>query len=257
MLSDEDLDDLRFAKELLEHPSLAARIANVLGKPIERGLKALPAGAGDLIASATQRSLDTAMNIALSSLEDRRRDSADWRHKLAVAVTGAAGGMFGFPALAIELPVSTTIMLRSIADIARSEGESIKAPEAKLACIEVFALGGDLPDDDASESAYFAVRVALAKAMSEAAEHLAGRGIAGQAVPAMVRFVSQVATRFGVPVSEKLVAQSLPIVGAAGGVVINTLFIDHFQDMARGHFTVRRLERSHGRTAVKAAYLEL
>ena len=69
----------------------------------------------------------------------------------------------GPPALAIDLPVSTIMMLRSIADIARSEGERIKSPEAKLACLEVYALGGRVLRDDAAKSGYFAPRAALAK----------------------------------------------------------------------------------------------
>jgi hypothetical protein len=79
--------------------------------------------------------------------------------------------------LLIELPISTTIMLRSIADIARSEGEDIRLAESKLACVEVFALGGRVSKDDAAESGYFAVRAALAKAVSEAAEFIAERGL--------------------------------------------------------------------------------
>ncbi len=39
-----------------------------------------------------------------------------------------------------------------------------------------------------------------------------------------------------------------------GGAVINTLFIDHFQDMARGHLIVRRLERIYGSDEVKKEY---
>ena len=256
-LAHDDEEDLRYAKELLEHPSLAARLAGALGKPIEIGLGSLPAGAGAMISAAAHKSLDAALSFALAPRDDRRRDSVDWRHKHAVAMTGAASGVFGLPALAIELPLSTTIMLRSIADIARSEGEPIKSAESKLACIEVFALGGRLEADDASESAYFAIRLALARTLSEAAEHLAGRGATGAAAPAMVRFVSQVATRFGVPVSEKVIAQSLPVVGAAGGAIFNTLFIDHFQDMARGHFIVRRLERAYGPEVVRLAYLRV
>jgi hypothetical protein len=101
------------------------------------------------------------------------------------------------------------------------------------------------------------VRIALAKALSEAAQHLAGQGLTGTAMPQMVKFLSQVAVRFGVPVSEKIVAQSLPVVGAAGGALLNTLFIDHFQDMARGHFIVRRLERRYGKEVVRVAYLRI
>jgi len=159
--------------------------------------------------------------------------------------------------LIVELPVSTGIMLRSIADIARGEGEQLKSPEAKLACIEVFALGGRSSGDNASESGYFAVRTALAKAVSEAAEFLAERGLVREGAPAIARLVSQLAERFGVTVSEKAAAQAVPAIGAAGGALINLLFIDHFQDMARGHFIVRRLERKYDRAAVRAAYLSL
>ena len=63
-------------------------------------------------------------------------------HKALATASGAAGGAFGLASLTIELPVSTIIMLRSIADIARSEGENRSDPEAALSCIEVFALGG-------------------------------------------------------------------------------------------------------------------
>jgi len=256
-ISSDDLADLRYAKSLLENPSVAARIANAVGAPIERVLALLPQGAADIIGAATKKSLERALAFATSTMDDRQQEPANWVHKTIVAVTGAAGGAFGLPALAIELPVSTIIMLRSIADIARSEGERIKSPEAKLACLEVFALGGRARGDEAAESGYFAVRAALAKALSEAAEYIAERGIAQEGAPALVRFITQVAARFGIPVSEKAAAQSLPIVGAAGGALINALFIDHFQDVARGHFIVRRLERSYDPELVKKEYLKL
>ena len=256
-LSSDDLTDLRYAKNLLENPSLAARIANAVGMPIEKGIRLLPKGTADIISAATKKSLETALSFAISTMDDRQKDSTDWVHKTIIAVTGAAGGAFGLPALAIELPVSTIIMLRSIADIARSEGERIKSPEAKLACLEVFALGGRARGDDAVESGYFAVRAALAKALTEAAEYIVERGIAREAAPPLVRFITQVAARFGIPVSEKAMAQSLPIVGAAGGAVINALFIDHFQDVGRGHFIVRRLERSYDPELIRKEYLKL
>jgi len=191
----------------------------------------------------------------VATLADRGpRRSSDLLHKIVVTATGAGGGAFGLAALPIELPISTTIMLRSIADIARSEGERVRLPEVRLACLEVFALGGRTRSDDAAEVGYFAVRAALARAVSEAAQYIAERGLVQEGAPVIVRFITQVASRFGVAVSEKAVAQAVPILGAAGGAVINLLFIDHFQDMARGHFIVRRLERTCGAELVRAAY---
>ena len=256
-MSSEDLADLRYAKSLLENPSLAARIANVVGKPIEIVIERLPEGAREIISTATTKSLETALDFATSTMDDRRQDAANWVHKIIVAATGAAGGVFGLPALIIELPVSTIIMLRSIADVARSEGERIKLPEVKLACLEVFALGGRAPGDDATESGYFAVRALLANALAEAAEYIAERGAAQKTAPPLIRFIAQLAARFGVPVSEKAMAQSLPIVGAAGGALINTLFIAHFQDVGRGHFIVRRLDRTYDPELVRREYLNL
>lgn len=255
MMTNDDLADLRYAKSLLESPSLAARISNAIGSPIEKGLSMLPEGANDIIITTTRKALETALDFAIATMNEQpQRRSADWLHKTFAGISGAAGGAFGLPALAIELPVSTTIILRSIADIARSEGENIQLPETRLACLEVFALGGPASRDDAVESGYFAVRAALAKSLTDAVEYMTSRGVTQNTAPALMRFITQIAARFGVPVTEKAIAQALPAVGAAGGALINTLFADHFQNMSRGHFTVRRLERTYGSVLVKQAY---
>lgn len=252
-----DLRDLRQAKRLLEQTSLAIRISNVVGIPIERGIEMLPKRASAIVTGATRRALQSALRFALVTLDDHPGEpSADIFHKVLVAATGAGGGLFGLPALAIELPISTTIMLRSIADVARSEGERITQPDTKLACLQVFALGGRAKGDDAAESAYFAIRATLARALAEAAQFMAEKGIAQEGAPAIVRFIVQVAARYGVVVSEKTAAQALPLIGAAGGAVVNALFMDHFQDVARGHFIVRRLERTYDHETVRRAYVE-
>jgi len=254
-ISAQALAELRYAKVLLENPSLTARIVSFFGLPVEKGFKLLPARWSNAVSRAAQTALATALHLAVATLADRGpRPSFDILHKVVVTATGAAGGAFGLAALPIELPMSTTVMLRSIADIARSEGERIKLPEVRLACLEVFALGGRTRADDAAEVGYFAVRAALARAVSEAAQYMAERGLAQEGAPVLVRFITQVASRFGVVVSEKAAAQAVPILGAAGGAVINFLFMDHFQDMARGHFIVRRLERAFGAEPVRAAY---
>jgi hypothetical protein len=147
-------------------------------------------------------------------------------------------------------------MLRSIADIAQSEGEDLSDPEVALSCMQVFALGGRTGSVDAAESGYFVVRSVLAKSVTEAARFIAERG-AIEGGPILVRFISQVASRFGVIVSQKVAAQGIPIVGALGGGAVNYAFTAHFQEIARGHFTVRRLERIYGRALVRTEYERL
>jgi hypothetical protein len=44
------------------------------------------------------------------------------------------------------------------------------------------------------------------------------------------------------------------VVGALGGAAVNYAFIEHFQDIASGHFTVRRLERIYGKERIRSEY---
>jgi hypothetical protein len=256
-LTQDDLAALRRAVQSLEHPGLAARIANMVGRPIEFIGHALPASASQAIASATSKGLEIALKVALRTMQRTPHAGSQLLHKALATASGAAGGAFGLATLPIELPVSTIIMLRSIADIARAEGEDLSNPETALSCVQVFALGGRTGSDDASESGYFAARGMLAKSVTEAARFIAERGIMEEGGPILVRFIAQVASRFGVVVTQKVAAQALPVVGALGGAAVNYAFIEHFQDVARGHFTVRRLERAYGKTRVQKEYERL
>lgn len=257
-LSKSDINDLRLAKVILENPGLVAKVSAFVGTPIEKLFKGLPEPLAGAVNAVARKSIEKALDIALLTIDkdDQVASSNRW-HKLAVALTGAGGGAFGLPALAIELPITTTIMLRSIADVARSEGEDLSSTEVKLQCLQVLALGGISKSDDAAESVYFTARAALAKSVSEAAAHLAEKGLSKHGASALVRLISQITSRFSIVVSEKTAIQAVPIVGAFGGAAINTLFIDHFQDMGRGHFVVRRLERIYGQDVVRRLYDEL
>jgi EcsC protein family len=256
-LTPDDLAALARAVQSLEHPGLAARLANMAGRPIELIGQALPAAASQAIAKATSKGLELALEVALGTMRRAPAPGSELLHKALATASGAAGGAFGLATLPLELPLSTVIMLRSIAEIARSEGEDLSDPEAALACVQVFALGGRAGSDDASESGYFAVRGLLAKSVSEAARFIAERGVMREGVPVLVRFLTQVASRFGIVVTQKVAAQAVPIVGALGGAAVNYAFIEHFQEVARGHFTVRRLERAYGKDQVRTHYERL
>lgn len=257
-ISEQDKRELQVAKNLLENPGLAAKLTNLIGIPIEKGLGLLPDNWNKNIGEVTQTALLKASDAAIFTMKDIPGEASSniW-HKLGVAVSGGVGGFFGITAMAVELPISTSIMLRSIADIARSEGETITNIETKLACLEVFALGGNSKSDDGTESGYYAVRAALAKSVADASEFIANKTLTEEGAPLLIRFIAKIAERFGIQVTEKAAAQAIPAIGAAGGAIINTIFMDHFQDMARGHFLVRKLERKHGKETIKQLYAEL
>jgi hypothetical protein len=257
VMKEEDFIALRSAVATLEHPGLAARLGEIAGKPIELLGRALPASASKVVAVATTKALHAALAVAFRTMQNEPKAASGLLHKALAATTGAVGGSFGLAALPIELPISTIIMLRSIGDVARGEGEDLTNPETALACLQVFALGGFKDKADAAESGYFAVRGLLAKSVAEAARFVAERGGVAEGAPVLARLIAQIASRFGVVVTQKLAAQAVPVIGALGGAAVNYAFIDHFQDVARAHFAVRRLERQYGKEIVRAAYERL
>ncbi|RQR52576.1 EcsC family protein [Burkholderia sp. Bp9126] len=261
-LSDDDRDVLRRAKQGLESPSLTMKLTGLLGAPVEKMIGRLPDFATGKINDATQLALRKCLNLALRTLGkppapdvDTPDKPSNLLHKLAVATTGAAGGAFGFLALPVELPVTTTLIFRSVCDIARSEGEDLSSVDTQLQCLAVLGMGGNPQrSEEDADLGYFVLRGALAQAISKASSDITSKGIAAHGSAAVFKLVQTVASRFSVQVTEQMAAKSIPAIGAVLGATVNTLFIDHFQQMAHGHFAVRRLERKYGAAAVKAAY---
>lgn len=258
LLSAADRSILIEAFERLDHPSFAIRLCNVMGTPMAMALKLLPASWYQRIHRHAEfclaKALDLSILLAPSATKAR---AGTRRHTWLGMASGALGGLFGGPAMLLEMPVSTTLMLGAIADIARSEGEDLRTVEARLACLTVFALGGRSDADDAADIGYYGLRLALEAPVAEASKFLArSRLVApgtGQA-PALIGLIHTIAKRFGVVLSEKAVAEMIPLIGAAGGALSNRIFMEHFQDMARCHFAIRRLERKYGPALIEDAY---
>ena len=253
-LADTDLRALAEARVLLERPSLAARLSSFVGSPLEKGMARLPASWRERIGGLAHDALMKAMDTAAKTLQPNAQPASPRLHKLLGSVSGAGGGAFGVAGLTVEIPLSTVLIMRSILDIARGEGEDIGSAQARLAALEVFALGGNASSDDAAEAGYYAVRAALATTVSEAARHFAQRGLSSEGAPALARLITMVAARYKVQLTQKAAGMLVPGIGAAAGATINLMFMDHFQSVSRGHFTVRRLERHYGEAAVRAAW---
>lgn len=254
-ISQEDMRRLERACELLEHPSLAARLSSVVGTPIEVALNLLPRRWYNAIHRAAEQAIAKALDSALSSMRrDHERSAHETYYKGLVAGSGALSGLLGLPGLLIELPVTTTLMLRAIAEIARDHDEDIHDESTRIACLEVFALGGRTEADDAADTGYYGVRLALASYMTFSAVHASQHGLLADGPPLLVQLVQAVATRFGQQLSTRAAARALPLISAAGAAAVNTIFMQHFQDMARSHFTVRQLERRYGEALVRSNY---
>ena len=247
----EALDELERAWLALERPSFAAQLSSILGTPLEQIIRLLPAEWSARLRGAAEAAVVRAYDLARPTLDGGQATSGPAAHRLAAAATGALGGFFGLPALILELPTTTLLMLRAIADVARANGEDPASPKTRLACIKVFALGGRSRADDYAELGYYELRLGLAWQFTTVPALEAG---AAPALPQPIGLLRAIGARFGVVVTDKAAAQAVPILGALAGAAVNALFMDHFLGVADGHFTVRRLERQYGRPTVEAAY---
>ncbi len=250
-----DYEALRGAMAKLETESYAMKVAAKVGMPVEALLQRLPLPVQSAIKSTVDKALERCLRVAVRGEQTSTLAVPHKRaHTAAAAFAGAVGGFFGLPGLLVELPITTTVMLHSIVEIARMEGEDLSNPESALACLEVFALGPQSKSGDLQESAYYATRTALAQVTREAVSYVTRKGVAKETGPALLSFAGKIASRFGIEVSEKVAAELVPIAGALGGLTLNVLFSHHFQSLAEGHFVVRRLERKYGSEAIRQEY---
>jgi hypothetical protein len=168
-----------------------------------------------------------------------KRPRGNGAHKLAAAASGVASGFVGLPGVLFDIPFTTTTILRSIAEVARDSGEDLATEDTKRACLEVLAFGGPSSADDETEIGYWATRI----------------GINHTAVNLLIR---SAAGRFGLVISEKFLAQAVPVVGAVSGGALNYAFTDYYQSMAKVHFCLRSLDRRTNQPlAVRACFAEM
>ena len=255
-LTDPEMVELRWAYQNLEHPSLAARLSDVLASPIEEGLKLLPKTWRRRVEKTTEANMHRTLALAVASMGHVPTvREHNWMHKFLAIGTGAVGGFFGPLTVLAELPLTTTLIFRSIADVANSQGEDLSEPEARLACVQVFALGGRTREDEAADLGYYGLRITLGLHFENILEY-AGPG-EGVHIPIAINLVRAIAARFGVVISDQAAARMIPVAGAVSGALLNYVFIKHYQDVARGHFIVRRLERQYGVEAIRDEYQRL
>jgi hypothetical protein len=233
-------------RKLHEGGSVLVRLADLLGGAMGSatmlGLRRLQVSSAmrQRLRALGAALLERAYDIAIVGLDPPPR-----RHfpalRLAVATSGAVSGFAGLAGFMPDAGFTTLAIMRAIAEEARRQGEDLADPDTRRACLEVFAFGrpssaprqnGELPEGE--EMSYFAARLFL------------------QGRP-MVALFTEIGARYGLRLSEKFAAQAVPVTGALLGAAINATFLAHYQNLARAHFTIRRLERLHGSTAVREA----
>ncbi len=248
----EDRAVLVRAYQLLEGPGMVGKVSDVVAAPVETTVNLLPLRWSQNVQNLLRSGIEHALSRVISTLSrEPNLSDNDRLHSTFVSFSGAASGLFGLTGLAADLPLTTAAILRSIAGIARKEGEDLNTLDARTECISVLAMGGKTTEETDAKTDYYAIRLALADALSEGAADYSLRTVPANA---MAKLVPLVSIRFSAVVSQKIPSQSVPLIGAVGGAAVNVMLIRHFQRMAHGHFSIRRLERKYGAEVVMREY---
>jgi len=206
------------------------QVLNLIGGQAESLLDRLPPQVRGRLGEGTENALKIAMEAAHRS-RDVVGESPGWMTRAVTTAMGAAGGFGGLPSAMAELPVTTTVLLRAIQDVAIEHGFSAQEQGVRHDCLQVFAAAGPLDHDDGADLAFLSTRVAVT-------------GASVQAV------IARVAPRLATVLGQKLAAQTVPILGAAAGAATNYAYTSYYQKMAQVHFGLRRLaidaDRDHG-----------
>jgi len=197
------------------------QLLNLIGAQAETLLDRLPPGARGRLGEATERALATAMDAAHRS-RGITGDNPGWMSRAVTTAMGAAGGFGGLPTALAELPVTTTVLLRAIQDVAVEHGFEPQEEGVRFDCVQVFAAAGPLEADDGADLAFLTTRVT----------------VTGAAVQALI---ARVAPRLATVLGQKLAAQTVPVLGAAAGAATNYAYTSYYQQMAHVHFGLRRL----------------
>lgn len=203
------------------------------GRFVQVGLNRLPQGVQRAVAERARDGLEFAFRTAILGLEPGIRPERSGAYRLSGAIAGAVGGVGGLATTLAELPVTTGLIMRSVADIARARGLDLTDPAVRAACIEVFAFGGPLDEDDDADIAFWATR------------------LAGQE---MAQLMASVVIRYAPAMMTKLGAQAVPLVGAVVGAGLNLVYMDFYQRMARVVFALQPLEKAGGRAEMRRRF---
>ena len=208
-------------------------LVNRIGGSLEGQLALLPPSVRTQIDRVTEAALRTAFTAA--SLGKRAPETGPRGTLAAVMATGAAGGMGGLPSAIAELPVTITLLLHAIRTEAVAAGFDPETPAIRAACLQVFAAGSPLASDDGLNTAFLSARLTVTG-------------------PALQKIVATIAPRLATAMGQKLVAQTVPILGAISGAALNAAYLTYYRDMARIRFALLRLAEIHGPERVLTAF---
>jgi hypothetical protein len=230
---DPRLEIMRLAGRYAKANGPVMGLVTRLGGKIEAQLDQLPPGFRQKVEQVTSEALKQSLKLA-----GHGRNAPDFGPRAApalAALAGAVGGAGGIATALAELPVTVTMILHSILRAAEAEGFDTHLPEVQAEALRVLSSGGPLAEDDGVNTSFLGARLTLS----------------GSAVH---KILASIVPGFATVLSQKLVAQTIPVLGAVTGAALNTAFLTYYREVAHIRFSLLRLSIQHGAEPVRLAF---
>ncbi|MFU8864666.1 MAG: EcsC family protein [Rhodobacterales bacterium] len=218
---DVDVELDRLAQRYAQAGGMGIQVLNLIGARAESLIDRLPAPVRDRLGEGTEAALHWAMRAAQSS-RGFVGDQPGWMNTALTTAMGAAGGFGGLPSALAELPITTTVLLRSIQGVAAEYDFDPAAQNVQFDCVQVFSAAGPLSRDDGADLAFISTRLAMTG-------------------PTVQGLIARVAPRLATVMGQKLAAQTVPVLGAVAGAATNYAYTSYYQEIAHVHFGLRKL----------------
>lgn len=216
---DRELDQL--ARRYHRAGGVGIQVLNLIGGSADGLIERLPEDVRTRLDKATELALGGAMRAAHGS-RGLVADQPGWLNLALSTAMGAAGGFGGMPTALAELPVTTTVLLRTIQGAAVEHGFDPAAENVQFDCVRVFAAAGPLGRGEGADLAFVSSRLALTGGTMQA-------------------LIARVAPKLATVLGQKLAAQAVPVLGAMAGAATNYAYTSYYQEMAHVHFGLRKL----------------
>ncbi|MFZ7094348.1 EcsC family protein [Primorskyibacter sp. 2E233] len=222
---DREIEDL--AKRYRAASNLGVQVLSVLNWPAESLLDRLPENSRSKLETAAVRGLEAAMSAA-SGTRSFVKDQKSWVNTATTTAVGIVGGMGGLPTALAELPVTVTMLMRSVQAVAAEHGFDPDEEQTRKDALLVFAATGPLTQAGKSaDLTFLSSRVTLT-----GVNVYIGIGL--------------IAPRLALVLGRKLAAQTIPVIGAATAAATNYSYSGYYQEMAQVVFGLRKLEEKTG-----------
>lgn len=229
-MDDKTNEDGSFAKRIAKDYLNASGLGMDMMMAVGGGAESLFNHVPESLLGPMNRAVGKALEKALCAADKSRKATGNAARRVErylPGITGALGGLTGLPGAFVDVPVTITVILRGVLDEAENLGFSPDEDEVRKEALRVFSMGGPFSEDDGADMALIVTKASMT-----------GQTVSGLLQAAIPRLASAL--------GPKLMAQSVPLIGAVSGAAINTIFASYYREMARVRFAIMRESLDRG-----------